>query len=65
MLNVFFMVYVRLAKSDLLYISLLQVVENVRVFITDANDEKPEFLNLPFVVDVPEVRMRSSLEMSR
>uniref|UniRef100_A0A8C1T5H1 Cadherin domain-containing protein n=1 Tax=Cyprinus carpio TaxID=7962 RepID=A0A8C1T5H1_CYPCA len=31
-----------------------KVVENVRVFITDANDEKPEFLNLPFVVDVPE-----------
>ncbi|XP_051530322.1 cadherin-related family member 1 [Myxocyprinus asiaticus] len=31
-----------------------QVEENVRVFITDANDEKPEFLNLPFIVDVPE-----------
>uniref|UniRef100_A0A673MYC7 Photoreceptor cadherin n=1 Tax=Sinocyclocheilus rhinocerous TaxID=307959 RepID=A0A673MYC7_9TELE len=31
-----------------------KVVENVRVFITDANDEKPEFLNLPLVVDVPE-----------
>ncbi|XP_051968795.1 cadherin-related family member 1 [Xyrauchen texanus] len=31
-----------------------QVEENVRVFVTDANDEKPEFLNLPFVVDVPE-----------
>lgn len=59
------MVYVRLAKSDLLYISLLQVVENVRVFITDANDEKPEFLNLPLIVDVPEVRMRSGLEMNR
>ncbi|XP_016116434.1 cadherin-related family member 1-like isoform X1 [Sinocyclocheilus grahami] len=31
-----------------------KVVENVRVFITDANDEKPEFLDLPLVVDVPE-----------
>ncbi|XP_067285434.1 cadherin-related family member 1a isoform X2 [Pseudorasbora parva] len=31
-----------------------KVVENVRVFITDANDEKPEFLNRPFIVDVPE-----------
>uniref|UniRef100_A0A8C2EEC8 Cadherin related family member 1 n=1 Tax=Cyprinus carpio TaxID=7962 RepID=A0A8C2EEC8_CYPCA len=31
-----------------------KVVENVRVFITDANDEKPEFLNLPLIVDVPE-----------
>lgn len=28
------------------------------MFITDANDEKPEFLNLPFIVDVPEVGMR-------
>lgn len=59
------MVYVLLVKSDLLYISLLQVVENVRVFITDANDEKPEFLNLPLIADVPEVRMRSGLEMNR
>ncbi|XP_016416533.1 cadherin-related family member 1-like [Sinocyclocheilus rhinocerous] len=31
-----------------------KVVENVRVFITDANDEKPEFLDLPLIVDVPE-----------
>ncbi|XDV43898.1 hypothetical protein PO909_012287, partial [Leuciscus waleckii] len=31
-----------------------KVVENVRVFITDVNDEKPEFLNRPFIVDVPE-----------
>ncbi|XP_043087071.1 cadherin-related family member 1 [Puntigrus tetrazona] len=31
-----------------------KVVENVRVFITDANDEKPEFLNQPLIVDVPE-----------
>ncbi len=42
-----------------------QVVENVRVFITDANDEKPEFLNLPLVVDVPEVRRRRGLDMKR
>ncbi|KAG9267501.1 cadherin-related family member 1-like isoform X2 [Astyanax mexicanus] len=31
-----------------------KVVENGRVFVTDANDEKPEFLNLPFIVNVPE-----------
>lgn len=33
-----------------------QVVETVRIFVTDANDEAPEFQNLPFVVDVSEVR---------
>lgn len=32
-----------------------QVVETVRVFVTDANDEPPEFQNLPFIIDVPEV----------
>ncbi|XP_073775183.1 cadherin-related family member 1a isoform X2 [Danio rerio] len=31
-----------------------KVVESVRVFITDVNDEKPEFMNLPLRVDVPE-----------
>ncbi|KPP74746.1 cadherin-related family member 1-like [Scleropages formosus] len=31
-----------------------KVEEKVRVFVTDANDERPEFQNLPFVVDVPE-----------
>uniref|UniRef100_A0A4W5P0C7 Cadherin-related family member 1 n=1 Tax=Hucho hucho TaxID=62062 RepID=A0A4W5P0C7_9TELE len=31
-----------------------KVVETVRVFVTDANDEQPEFQNLPFTVDVPE-----------
>ncbi|XP_063077570.1 cadherin-related family member 1 [Engraulis encrasicolus] len=31
-----------------------KVVEKVRVFVTDANDEAPEFLNLPFIVDVYE-----------
>ncbi|KAJ8360277.1 hypothetical protein SKAU_G00168020 [Synaphobranchus kaupii] len=30
------------------------VVEKVRVFVTDANDEQPVFRNLPFIVDVPE-----------
>uniref|UniRef100_A0A673VRK5 Cadherin related family member 1 n=1 Tax=Salmo trutta TaxID=8032 RepID=A0A673VRK5_SALTR len=30
------------------------VVETIRVFVTDANDEEPEFQNLPFAVDVPE-----------
>uniref|UniRef100_A0A674ETR9 Cadherin-related family member 1 n=1 Tax=Salmo trutta TaxID=8032 RepID=A0A674ETR9_SALTR len=31
-----------------------KVVETIRVFVTDANDERPEFQNLPFNVDVPE-----------
>ncbi|XP_066522734.1 cadherin-related family member 1 isoform X2 [Hoplias malabaricus] len=31
-----------------------KVVEKGRVFVTDANDEKPVFLNLPFIVSVPE-----------
>ncbi|XP_062859451.1 cadherin-related family member 1 [Trichomycterus rosablanca] len=31
-----------------------QVVEKVRVFVSDANDEKPEFLHLPYIIDVPE-----------
>uniref|UniRef100_A0A3Q3IFG8 Photoreceptor cadherin n=1 Tax=Monopterus albus TaxID=43700 RepID=A0A3Q3IFG8_MONAL len=31
-----------------------KVVETVRVFVTDANDETPEFQNLPFIIDVPE-----------
>lgn len=38
-----------------IYIWFLQVVERVSVFVTDANDEKPEFFNLPFIVDVSEV----------
>ncbi|XP_036406709.1 cadherin-related family member 1-like [Megalops cyprinoides] len=31
-----------------------KVVEKVRVFVTDANDERPQFQNLPYIVDVPE-----------
>ncbi|XP_071264873.1 cadherin-related family member 1a-like [Salvelinus alpinus] len=31
-----------------------KVVETIWVFVTDANDEQPEFQNLPFAVDVPE-----------
>ncbi|XP_058476469.1 cadherin-related family member 1 isoform X2 [Solea solea] len=31
-----------------------KVVETVRVFVTDANDEAPEFQNPPFTIDVPE-----------
>lgn len=34
-----------------------QVVENVRVFVTDANDQPPEFQNLPFIVNIAEVRL--------
>lgn len=33
-----------------------QVVETVRVFVTDTNDEPPEFQNLPFIIDIPEVQ---------
>ena len=35
-----------------------QVAETVRIFVTDANDEQPEFQNLPFAIDVPEVKMK-------
>ncbi|XP_028332997.1 cadherin-related family member 1-like isoform X1 [Gouania willdenowi] len=31
-----------------------KVVETVRVFVTDANDESPEFQNLPFIINIPE-----------
>ncbi|XP_041672367.1 cadherin-related family member 1 [Cheilinus undulatus] len=31
-----------------------KVIETVRVFITDANDEPPEFQNLPFIINMPE-----------
>lgn len=32
-----------------------QVAEKVRIFVTDANDESPEFLNTPYIIQVPEV----------
>uniref|UniRef100_A0A3Q3N903 Photoreceptor cadherin n=1 Tax=Mastacembelus armatus TaxID=205130 RepID=A0A3Q3N903_9TELE len=32
----------------------VSVVETVRVFVTDTNDEPPEFQNLPFIIDIPE-----------
>ncbi|XP_069016519.1 cadherin-related family member 1a-like [Embiotoca jacksoni] len=31
-----------------------KVVETVRVFVMDTNDETPEFQNLPFIIDIPE-----------
>ncbi|XP_061911320.1 cadherin-related family member 1 isoform X3 [Entelurus aequoreus] len=31
-----------------------KVVETARVFVTDTNDETPEFQNLPFIVNIPE-----------
>ncbi|XP_074519302.1 cadherin-related family member 1a isoform X1 [Halichoeres trimaculatus] len=31
-----------------------KVIETVRVFVTDANDEPPEFQNLPFIINIPE-----------
>ncbi|XP_073775610.1 cadherin-related family member 1a isoform X2 [Danio rerio] len=34
--------------------SLNKVVEKVSVFIMDANDERPQFQNMPSIVDVPE-----------
>lgn len=33
-----------------------QVAEKVSVFVMDANDESPQFQNMPSIVDVPEVR---------
>ncbi|XP_030628708.1 cadherin-related family member 1a [Chanos chanos] len=33
---------------------LNKVVEKVRVFVMDANDERPQFQNMPSIVDVPE-----------
>nr|XP_057918501.1 cadherin-related family member 1 isoform X1 [Doryrhamphus excisus] len=37
-----------------------KVVETVRVFVTDANDEPPEFQNLPFIVNIPEDAVEGS-----
>uniref|UniRef100_A0A674ESF1 Cadherin-related family member 1 n=1 Tax=Salmo trutta TaxID=8032 RepID=A0A674ESF1_SALTR len=34
--------------------ALTTLCPTIRVFVTDANDERPEFQNLPFNVDVPE-----------
>ncbi|XP_046888534.1 cadherin-related family member 1 isoform X1 [Hypomesus transpacificus] len=31
-----------------------KVIETIRVFVTDSNDEQPEFQNLPFVIAIPE-----------
>ncbi|XP_060951483.1 cadherin-related family member 1 [Limanda limanda] len=31
-----------------------KVIETVRVFVTDINDEPPEFQNLPFLINIPE-----------
>ncbi|GCB84478.1 hypothetical protein scyTo_0025214, partial [Scyliorhinus torazame] len=30
------------------------VVEKVRILVTDANDESPEFMNTPYTINVPE-----------
>ncbi|XP_026883374.2 cadherin-related family member 1 [Electrophorus electricus] len=39
-----------------------KVVEKVQVLVSDANDEKPEFLNLPLIVSIPEdTEARSSI----
>ncbi|XP_054624846.1 cadherin-related family member 1 isoform X1 [Dunckerocampus dactyliophorus] len=37
-----------------------KVVETVRVFVTDANDEPPEFQNLPFIVNIQEDAVEGS-----
>lgn len=34
---------------------MFKVIEKVRVFVLDANDERPQFQNMPSIVDVPEV----------
>lgn len=36
-------------------LSFFQVVERVTVFVMDTNDEKPEFKNMPAIIDVLEV----------
>lgn len=42
---------IKLERASLYF----QVVERVTVFVMDANDEKPEFLNMPAITDVMEV----------
>ncbi|XP_061763584.1 cadherin-related family member 1 isoform X1 [Nerophis ophidion] len=37
-----------------------KVVETARVFVTDTNDETPEFQNLPFIVNIPEDALAGS-----
>ncbi|XP_078055432.1 cadherin-related family member 1a [Mustelus asterias] len=34
--------------------SVNKVVEKVRILVTDANDESPEFINTPYIINVPE-----------
>uniref|UniRef100_A0A803XMH7 Cadherin-related family member 1 n=1 Tax=Meleagris gallopavo TaxID=9103 RepID=A0A803XMH7_MELGA len=43
---------------------LSTVSEKVRILVTDANDESPEFINTPYIVQVPEVG-KVSFEVSR
>ncbi|XP_051897318.1 cadherin-related family member 1 [Pristis pectinata] len=31
-----------------------KVIEKVRILVTDANDERPEFINTPYIINVPE-----------
>lgn len=47
------------ATVKCLFSCCFQVVETVRVFVTDVNDEPPKFQNLPFIIDVPEVPVPS------
>uniref|UniRef100_A0A8B9ELT7 Cadherin-related family member 1 n=1 Tax=Anser cygnoides TaxID=8845 RepID=A0A8B9ELT7_ANSCY len=45
---------------------LSTVSEKVRILVTDANDESPEFINTPYIVQVPEVFcFQSSNKISR
>lgn len=37
------------------FIPSLEVTEKVQVFVMDVNDEKPQFQNLPAILDVREV----------
>lgn len=41
---------------------VLQVVERVTIFVMDANDEKPEFQNMPGIIDVLEVGQDREIE---
>lgn len=44
---------------------ILQVVERVTIFVMDANDEKPEFKNMPAIIDVVEVSKPRGLSACR
>lgn len=44
-----------MCKNTLTSLLSYQVTEKVQVFVMDANDDKPQFQNMPAIVDVLEV----------